>query len=224
MMQEQRKGYGYGGFLVMALAGAAIPLLGGLIAVSIYGVEFIKTGRVSDLDHPERFDPIAALPTVGRMVPPGARMVRLSAQSVRPDGTVALDAQWRPVVLFQFAVSHSEPGLPVGAPGAATTSRWITVRADRPGRYVVRRQGSKNYYGWSRGLTLLDPVDMPASISTPADLPTCHFKTLWDEAIKLGAPKDAVANILYSARGYAFTIEGTPHSYTFDHACKLATK
>lgn len=220
-MQQQRKGCGCGGFLVMALVGGLIALIGGIVAVSIVGVETLKTGRLSDLDHPERFDPIAALPAVKRMVPPDAHMVQLVAQSVRADGTIDLGAQWRPNVLFQFAVSHGASDRPVGAPGSAGAVRWISVRADRPGWNVVGRDHSGTYYDWSRGLTLLNPIDMPASLSAPVALPTCSFKALWAEAIRAGAPKDAVAAILYNARGYAFSIEGTPHSYQFDKGCKL---
>jgi hypothetical protein len=107
----------------------------------------------------------------------------------------------------------------VGAPGTGDNLQLITIRADRPGWNVVGRDGPDTYYDWSRGLTRLEPAVLPAVALPTTAPPRCSFKQLWDEAIKLGAPEDAVANIHLRLDAYTFTIEGTPHSYRFDKDC-----
>lgn len=196
-----------------------IAITGVPMALAFFGVEAFKTGRLTDLDHPERFDPIKHLPIAKKMAGPNLQMTQLIAQSVRADGTVDLTASWRPTVMFQYVAPNAAGDLPVGAPGTGDNIQLITIRADRPGWNATGQIGPDTYYDWSRGLTRLEPMTMPAMIMPTTAPPKCSFKKLWDEAIKRGAPRDAVANIQFRTDAYAFTIEGTPHAYRFDKDC-----
>lgn len=205
----------------LAVALVLVAAIGVPLLLAFFGVEAFKTGRLTDIEQPERFDPIQQFPAISRRVGAGLPLAQIIARSVRADGTVDLTASWRPTVLFQFLAARSGGQLPVGAPGSGGGLRLLTVRADRPGWNATGSDGSGTYYDWSRGLTLLPAIDFPAGVLTPQGPPACSFKVLWEKAIAQGAPAAAVADIHYQRDTYSFTIQGTPHAYRFDRGCTM---
>lgn len=91
---------------------------------------------------------------------------------------------------------------PAAPPTAAGTSRCAS-KLRSPGGGVAQR-----YWYVSNGLDL-DAGDVSGKPGQrPVPPPACAFARLWDAAIAQGAPKDAVAQIRYDARGYTFNIPG----------------
>lgn len=149
---------------------------------------------------------------------PGARLELLRAAGVRRDGTLDLTAAYSPAPSATYELHRDAPAPktapPVGA-GGSTDGRWyqsLRVEASKPGRrrQVTRIGGgvAQHYWYVSHGLDL-DAGDVTGKPGQrPAPPPVCTFARLWNAAIAQGAPKDAVAQIRYDARGYTFNIPG----------------
>jgi hypothetical protein len=194
-------------------------LIGGIIFGALFGIEPLKTGRLSSIDDPANFDMAAAMPQVVELAGPGLAYWQMNAQAVRADGTIDLSADYAPTALVQFFQENGRAA-PVGAPGGQTV-RLISIRIDKPGMKAIYNTPTETHWAWSPGMSRLELDTFPKSalISAAAELPRCAFKGLWEQAIALGAPADAVAAIHHDSTGYTFRIEGTEHSYRFDQSC-----
>lgn len=180
---------------------------------------------------PARFDPVAGLDQVMSLAGPGARLELLRATGVRRDGTLDLTATYSPAPYAAYELHRDAPAPkaapPVGA-GGSPDGRWyqsLRVEASRPGkrRQVTQIGGgiAQRYWYVNQGLDL-DAGDVSGKPGQrPVPPPACSFVRLWEIAIAQGAPKDAVAQIRYDARGYAFNIPGT-FSRRFDANCTAA--
>lgn len=198
---------------------SALLLIGGVIFVATFGLEPLRTGSLKNINDPASFDVNSMLPQAVKLAGPGLTYWQMSAQAVRPDGTIDLTADYAPTAIVQLFQDNGRTA-PVGAPGGQTV-RLISIRIDNPGMKVVYSTPSETRWAWSPGMSRLELESFPKSalISGPAELPRCAFKGLWEQAIALGAPADAVAAIHHSSAGYTFSIEGTAHSYRFDQGC-----
>jgi hypothetical protein len=171
------------------------------------------------------FDPIAALPEVAAQAGEGAELTLLDAYYVRSDGTLDLTASYHPYVNYAFVRKVPTPAdaPPIGAGGKADASWYepVTIKAYEPGSWWQVRSGNNSYSYMNRGMKrdTSRPTTSPNAI---IPLPKCTFKQLWSAALEKGAPKDAVAVIRYSERGYRFNIDGADIRLEFDLACQLA--
>jgi hypothetical protein len=180
----------------------------------------VMTEETFEVSKPEAFDPFASLSEVQKQVGPGAKLLSIEASGVRPDGTMDLTAQYTPGPRASYAfVEPTEEGKgrmpPVGA-GRKPDDVWARgVKAEtyRPGQtsHITKRVGSINaeYYHTNQGVTV--DFDSPRAQALPDALPAPSVSTqeMWKKALSLGAPKDAVAQVSYDAKGYGFWITGT---------------
>lgn len=216
-----------GGCLGLAL----LAVLGfGLLVAGIFHYTSSRLEQtVAPPGDPRRFDPVARHGEVAAFAGSGVRLSALDARFVRSDGTLDLEAEYRPSpnARYDFVREVAAPANapPLGA-GSSADGRWyeaIEVEVSRPWEFrSVRRVGaggSASYQYFNRGMRRqADPPSGRAPAATIAP-PTCAFARLWAQAIARGAPASAVAHIRYDARGYAFDIDGTRVSLRFDNDC-----
>lgn len=180
---------------------------------------------------PAHFDPVAGLKQVMSVAGSGAHLERLRATGVRRDGTIDLTAAYSPAPSAAYELHRNAPAPKIAPPpgaGGSADGRWyqsLRAEASKPGRrrQVTEIGGSVAHRYWyvSRGLDF-DAGDVSGEPGqTPAPPPACNFARLWDTAIAQGAPKDAVAQVRYDARGYTFNIPGI-FSRRFDMDCVVA--
>jgi|SRR5687768_3661860 len=173
-----------------------------------------------EVSKPSAFDPFAGLGEVQPQVGAASRLVSIEASGVRPDGTMDLTAEYTPGprASYEF-IEPTEEGKdkmpPVGA-GRKPDDVWargVKAEAYRPGQtsHITKRGGSVNaeYYHTNDGVTV--KFDSPRAQALPSALPSPSVSTkeMWEKALSLGAPKDAVAQVSYDAKGYGFWITGT---------------
>lgn len=181
----------------------------------------------------DAFDPVAALPGVRSFAGDGALLAEIYATSVRPDGTINLNATYTPApyVDYQFyrPVPRPDDAPPIGA-GGTSDGQWyepIEISAYQPGRMSqISSTGggvSVRTQFVNQGLAR-DADDPTTSVSFDTDDslldPACSFAELWRLALSQGAPQEAVATISYDSSGYDFAISGVL-SLRFDRDCKL---
>ncbi|MGQ9910660.1 MAG: hypothetical protein ACUVS2_17685 [Candidatus Flexifilum sp.] len=180
----------------------------------------------------DAFDPVAALPEIRAFAGDGALLAEIYATSVRPDGTLNLNATYtpRPYVDYRFyrVVPRPDNAPPIGA-GGTSSGPWfepITISAYQPGQMslISRTGGGVNVRTQFINQGLAREIDEPTtsvSFNTDQSLldPACSFAELWAQALTRGAPAEAVASIHYNASGYDFVISGVI-SLRFDSRCK----
>lgn len=181
----------------------------------------------------DAFDPVAALPDIRAFAGDGALLAEIYATSVRPDGTLNLNATYtpQPYVDYQFyrLVPRPENAPPIGA-GGTSGGPWfepITISAYQPGQMslISHTGGGVNVRTQFVNQGLARQIDAPTTsvtFNTDRSLldPACSFAELWAQALTQGAPAEAVASIHYTASGYDFIISGVI-SLRFDTRCKL---
>lgn len=175
-----------------------------------------------------RFDPIAQFSAMAEYAGPRARLIRMSATYVKPDGTMDFTAEYHTRLRVDFVVDASAADVdqlgPVApgsgyAVGDAIDSQIVivkpTVRHVKSGgsSWSERHLGMERDPG--RGKTLTTEFVAP---------PTCSFATLWSAAIAAGAPSDVVANIDYDEDGYTFSANGHDFRREFAMDCSLIPK
>ncbi|MCC6629374.1 MAG: hypothetical protein IT340_18475 [Chloroflexi bacterium] len=176
---------------------------------------------------PHRFDPAAGLATAREFAGDGAELVAIRLGGVRSDGTLDLQASYRPTpdAEYRFARRLAQPppnAPPVGAGGSASGVWYepVVVRFSEPGqrRRVSATGGSAIDY-ITTGLDRR--TEAPTATATAlAPPPVCTAAALWQQARTRGAPADAVARIEYNRDGYTFIISGTPVNLRFGHDCQ----
>jgi len=200
--------------------------LGAVVAFFIYRFFSTMIGEVMneetfELSRPSSFDPFGDLKEViagvGR---PSARLVSIEATGVRSDGTMDLTAKYQPAprASYEF-IEETDEGKekmpPVGA-GRKPDDVWARVlkaEAYRPGQrsYVQKTGGNINAKYWHTNQGVTVKPDSPRAQALPSALPAPSLSTreMWEKALSMGAPKDAVATVSYDAKGYEFSITGT---------------
>ncbi len=178
---------------------------------------------------PSRFNPFASYESVAAFAGNGAQLTEITAQYVRADGTMDLNADYTPApnTTYEFVREIPRPAdaPPIGVAGT-TDGAWyeiVTIRVYEPGqrRRVTRTSSSGNstYFYTNEGMertvstptTNIDPVLSP---------PSCAISRLWETAIARGAPADAVAIVDYDEDGYTFNITGVM-VLRFNQECTL---
>jgi hypothetical protein len=135
------------GCLLFAIVLAALlPIVIIFLIIPLFqsGLGMVDTRPVPG--DPRNFDPVAALPGVREYAGEGAQLVSIEAYYVRSDGTLDLNASYRPYTTYKFYREVPPPAdaPPVGAGGKAG-GKWyepVQVRASEPGQwYHVTRTG-----------------------------------------------------------------------------------
>jgi hypothetical protein len=211
-----------------------IFIIGGIGCVAVIGLGIfaiyrlvtgvmgeVMTEGTFEVTNPESFDPFSDLDeVVSGMALPSARLVSIEATGVRPDGTMDLSAEYTtgPRAKYQFIEPTDEgkekmPPVGAGRKPDDVWARLVNAEAYRPGQtsHIRKMGGSINaeYWHTNEGVTV-DP-DSPRPQALPDALPPPRVSTqeMWEKALSLGAPKDAVAQVSYDAKGYGFWITGT---------------
>lgn len=183
---------------------------------------------------PKLFDPIAAIPEIKAKVGAKAVLIEMDASSVRSDGTMDLHAKYKPApnATYRFQVPldkapEDQEAPPIGA-GRGPDDIWVqdvTVRVYDPGqrRHVSRISGgSRSSYSYTN-----EGMDMdrgtPRMMTLGQGIATVKVSTkqMWDIALKLGAPKEAVASIDVEDDESSFGITGTKINIRWDKDGKL---
>lgn len=168
---------------------------------------------------PSRFDPFASIAHIRSKVGAKAILLEVRASFVRSDGTLDLNAKYRPApdANYDFrAPVTKEPkdAPPVGA-GRKPGDVWVqnvSVRVYEPGQHrsVSRISGSSrsSYSYVNEGMDIDRATPQMGSLEDGLPDPKLTAKEMWDFAISKGADKDAVARISYEEDGYEFNITG----------------
>lgn len=168
------------------------------------------------------FDPVASFEAMAAYAGPDARLVSLQAWFVRTDGTLDLEADYRPRVTAEFVTRATEADVAAQGPRAPGSGfavgdpldTALDVRA--PHWQHVSSGGSE----WDeKHLGMGRRPGGKASARKFADTPTCPFRQLWQQAKQRGAPTDVVAIIRYDATGYTFEANGRDFKVRFAADC-----
>jgi hypothetical protein len=209
-------------------------VIGGIGCVAVIGIAIfmayrffsgligeVMTEETFEVARPSRFDPFGDYKEVVAGIGlPSARLVSIEASGVRPDGTMDLTAEYTPGprASYEF-IEPTEEGKdkmpPVGA-GRKPEDVWarvVTAEAYRPGQrsHITKMGGSINaeYYHTNQGVTVKFASPHAQTLPAALSAPSVSTQEMWKKALSLGAPKDAVAQVSYDAKGYGFWITGT---------------
>lgn len=170
------------------------------------------------LENPTAFDPIAMLPQAQAMAGENAQLLEIEMRFARADGTMDLTATYQPAptttYTFMIEVPPPPDAPPVGVGGytGGNFYQQIEVIAERPGqrRHVtITTNNSRTQYTYvTQGLRREPSTPRGSAPGTPIAAPTCALSTLWEQAIRRDAPRDAVATITYDQNGYYFSVQG----------------
>ncbi len=183
---------------------------------------------------PSRFDPVAAIPEIRAKVGESAILQSVRASSVRPDGTMNLNAIYKPAPSADYTfllpldkAPEGQTAPPVGA-GRGPDDVWtqrVSVRVYRPGQrlHVERTSGNtKSSYSYvNEGMDIDRSTPRMTKLEKGVDDLKVSTKQMWDIAQKLGASPESVATIEYSAKSSSFYIMGTDVRLSWDKDGKL---
>lgn len=182
----------------------------------------------------KRFDPIAALAEIKAKVGGDAVLLDIDARSVRSDGTMDLDAKYDPAprTNYRFQVTldkapKDQEAPPIGA-NRGPDDVWVQnvdVDVYEPGQM----RSVSRFSGNTRSTYTYTNEGMDIDRSTPRMGPVVDgikeikvsIKQMWDVALKLGAPKDAVATINIKDGDSTFRISGMKIDLRWDENGKL---
>ncbi len=190
------------------------------------------------------FDPVAQVPDLigegGSLVSLSARYVRpdgtidIKAKYVRKGETVVkfqvvrydpdpVPAETKPVKekKSDAPLSTEPPPQPTSYPMVSPPYEHATVIIARPDSGVTRTTGSGYPTGgrqeWWRRLGMSSYTKRyTQSLEGAVPLPVLSFSEIWEKAINLGTPENAVAQIDYDVDGYRFSIAYTDIKLDFD--------
>ncbi len=183
---------------------------------------------------PARFDPVAGLGTIQSYAGSGARLLGFEARFVRSDGTLDLNATYRPGPTVEYRFARSLSGPPKDAPPLGTGRRpddqWfepITVKVSRPWEFrsVSRSSGGTRtrYQYFNLGMARDAGRAQAGPQVAFAAAPSCALRDFWKVAAERGAPPEAVAVVRYNPTGSLFQIQGTPVVLAFGLDCALVS-
>lgn len=178
---------------------------------------------------PDKFDPVASYAMVVDYAGADVQLTQIEALFVQQDGTLDLNASYEPSpeVRYLFYRQTRNNDAPTGT--AASDAIWhrrIQVTISQPYEWVFVTSSPNDIPGVSYDLNLGMDRDREAeqlAVPFPAlPAPECSFADLWSTALaNHDIPDDAVATIIYDARGYNFIIQGTPINLIFDQNCAI---
>ncbi len=181
-----------------------------------------------------KYDPIASFAETAARAGTDAKLVKMEARLVKSDGTLDLNADYKPAPQVEFTFYREVPA-PQNAPPPGAVSgnngTWyetIRLKAHRPWQSSSVRSfsgsGSSSYQYVNLGMEkdVGTPVSYLPGTATPP--PACPFQKLWTTAIQKGAPQNAVSTITYDSNGYLFEMNlEKPLLLKFDFKCQLIT-
>jgi len=205
----------------------SIALFFGLLFASGHIFGYIQGTRVVPGDA-SNFNPSVEFETVQTFAGDDVRFLEMTINYIRPDGTMDLNASYKPSVDYVFVRRSDDqpPDVPVGAPGHRGDEaqyEYVTVEINQPFRNIsVTSNGSTSSYvdlGMSSSVRSVPPsIELPEWVSPP----TCSIKQLWQIAKSYDAPLDnAVAVIKYTHEGYRFTIHDVSVDLKFSEDCVI---
>jgi len=218
----RRRGFGCRLWLIIPIV---VVLFIGLILSSGVIFGYIQGTRLVPGDA-SNFDPTADFEAIQTFAGDDVRFIEMTVNYIRPDGTMDLNASYRPSVDYVFVRrSDDQPtDVPVGAPGHRGDEpqyEYVIVEINQPFRGIsVTTNGSTSSYvdlGMSRSTR-----DVAASIELPEWVapPTCSIEQLWQVAKSYDAPdENAVAVIEYTHEGYHFMIRDVKVDLKFTEDC-----
>lgn len=220
--KKPRRGLPAGLALVLLIALIVVVCVLPFFALS-YVIGYFGEGTRPVPGSASAFDPIASFAEVSKYAGDNVKLKSMTAYYVRSDGTLDLNASYRPYVDYEFYQALSSPprdAPPVGA-GGSPNQKWyqeIQVKIQQPRTWHVTSNSSEyDYYDFGMSHDLRTPTST-AQASIPS--PTCSFKNLWSTAMQNGAPTDAVAEIEYNENGYEFSINDINIRIKFSTDCR----
>lgn len=219
---RNKRGFGCRLWMIVPII---IVLFFGCIFASGYLFGYIEGTRPVPGDA-SNFDPSIDLETIQKFAGDDVRFLEMNVNYIRPDGTMDLNATYKPSVEYVFVRLSDDqpPTVPVGAPGYRGDDlhyEYVIVEINQPFRNIsVTTNGSTSSYvdlGMSRSTRSVPPsIDIPENVSPP----TCPVEDLWQIAKSYDAPLDnAVAVIEYTHEGYHFTIRDVKVDLRFTEDC-----
>ncbi len=190
-------------------------------------------------DDKNAFDPIIAIPEVSAFAGDNAVLRSLEAFLIKTDGTIDIDAEYKPWVQYNFinklTPEKEENADSDGPIGVTQTAKDTTEKAELIKVIIIKpytkevqtldadrnvRNRTFIHGGMERIILrvhLFSKYKELYQIAQAASTPL-SFRTIWQKAIDLGAPSDnVVANIKYDYKeGYTFEISQTDYKYKFD--------
>lgn len=217
--------------LVGIVAGVVLFIVSMYFGINYYTSIIIEQTAELPGD-PQAFDPVASLPAVQAHAGAGAELLSLEAHYLKSDGSMDLTVTdpYSPRAEYEFFIRDDANGKaapPLGAGGVEGGFYYKNVSVDvyQPGQWRhVRSMGSEYSYqnkGMDRDESILRFDNL-----RPAPLPSCTFGEIWQQAIELGAPSNALADISYSLTyqgepRYEFRISDSDYEFTFDADCQI---
>lgn len=181
---------------------------------------------------PSRFDPFAGIAEIRSKLGPKAILLDVRVSGVRSDGTLDLNAKYKPSPNADYdfrapAKEVPEEMPPIGA-GREPGDIWIqnvSVRVYEPGlrRSVTKTSGNSrtSYTYTNEGMDVDRGTPQMDSLDEGIPDPKMSIKEMWDFALSKGADKEAVAQITYNDDGYDFMITGLKFYIYWDKDGKL---
>ena len=124
-------------------------MVGGMVCVGLlgtFGLKTLTTGRLSDVEDPQRFYFSKNYKLANELIGPGWRYVYTDARGVKPDGSMDLTAKYEPTVTYQWrGDAAAAEALPIGA-SVDVKVPVALVEVNAPGWHVAsQRQGKTSY-------------------------------------------------------------------------------
>lgn len=171
------------------------------------------------------FNPIGAFPKIAAFAGEQAGIVEIVAKYVLPNGTMDLEAEYKPNVEYRFVVFRSakdyrdEGPLPPGA--KRDDYRYVNIKVFEPSTYHVTIGAGRHS---SERLTKNKGMERHVSSTTDNNEevippPKCDFSELWKNIPNSQAYKNDSAVIKYSKEGYKLELNGAKKTFWFKLDC-----
>lgn len=194
----------------------------------------------------DKFDPIASLVAVAAFAGKEALLEEIYAEYVRPDGTLNLQAEYRPHVRYgffgKFPAAQAEPEKrePDTPLGVRQTNRpkevkpyrdhiAVYIRSPHWESYILNGEETQTWNGGMERVFAGRVENQEEIANKEAEYRNrgapLSFAQIWRGAIEAGAPADNVVAIIHYRDGeYRFYIDGTTYEFFFDGTGKLIKK
>ncbi len=172
------------------------------------------------------FNPTASFPEIQAYAGEDAKLREIKARYVRSDGTMDLEAEYKPSLQYIFVrKSHQDNDKPLGTGTKNRAYEEVEVTVSKPG-WVHRSSvggGGINSESTERNKGMYQEISFTRErdYRETTRAPKCSFAKIWKKARKLETiDKSAVAVITYDYLGYEFVINDLKVRLFFDKDCK----
>jgi hypothetical protein len=172
---------------------------------------------------PSSFDPIGQYETVKHYAGgDDLDLVSILINYVKRDGTLDLYAAYEPRVIYKFykpITIEESKDTPLGTETNRPVYKLVTVTISKPYQFELwtyKPGSTKGTFHLGMSKESYDVSVQPKKSVKPS----CSIKKLWDNVLELDkkVPKNAVAVITYTDRGFRFSIKDTKYHHRFDPA------